>query len=76
MDIKLKQRRLQYYTVYQKGIKERTNEKHVIRVLTIFCNLNHNKFLCFCLYKVCRLFYSLSPLTSKMRLELNGDCKI
>ena len=68
MDIKLKQRRLQYYTVYQKGIKERTNEKHVIRVLTIFCNLNHNKFLCFCLYKVCWLFYSLSPLTSKMSL--------
>ena len=68
MDIKLKQRCLQYYTGYQKGIKERTNEKHVLRVLTIFCNLNHNKFLCFCLYKVCWLFYSLSPLTSKMSL--------
>ena len=45
MDIKLKQRRLQYYTVYQKGIKERTNEKHVIRVLTIFLQLKSQQIL-------------------------------
>ena len=72
---KFKAKNLQNYTGYQKGIKERKNEKHFIRVLIIFCNLNQNKFLWFYVYKVCRLFYSFSPVTSKMGLELIRNAK-